>query len=63
MADGLRASGSSKADLVLQVAGRDVTITHPDKVIFPDSGITKGNLVHYYLDVAEGALRGYATGP
>lgn len=63
MADGLRVSGSSKADLVLQVAGRDVTITHPDKVIFPDSGITKSNLVHYYLNVAEGALRGVRDRP
>lgn len=47
------------ADIVLQVAGREVTITHPDKVVFPPgentAGITKGDLVHYYLDVAEGA--------
>src|SRR5690606_18998185 len=47
---------------VLEVAGREVTITNPDKVIFPD-GRTKLDLVRYYLDVAEGALRGVAGRP
>ncbi|MBB4855270.1 DNA primase [Mycobacteroides chelonae] len=55
------------ADLVLQVAGREVAITHPDKVIFPPgnttAGITKGDLVQYYLDVADGALRGVRGRP
>ena len=27
-------------------------ITHPDKVLFPDSGITKGELCAYYEAVA-----------
>jgi bifunctional non-homologous end joining protein LigD len=27
-------------------------ITHPDKVLFPDAGITKGDLASYYDDVA-----------
>jgi len=27
-------------------------ITHPDKVLFPDAGITKGDLAAYYQDVA-----------
>jgi bifunctional non-homologous end joining protein LigD len=30
----------------------DVTITHPEKVMFPDDGITKGDLASYYRDVA-----------
>lgn len=55
------------ADVVLQVAGREVTITHPDKVVFPPgedtAGVTKADLVHYYLDVAEGALRGVRDRP
>ena len=29
-----------------------VRITHPDKVLFPDDGITKGDLVDYYRTVA-----------
>jgi bifunctional non-homologous end joining protein LigD len=30
----------------------DLVITHPEKVLFPDSGITKGELCAYYQDVA-----------
>ena len=38
-------------------------ITHPDKVIFPEIGVTKMDLMRYYLDVAGGALRGVADRP
>ncbi|HEY8455747.1 MAG TPA: non-homologous end-joining DNA ligase [Actinopolymorphaceae bacterium] len=48
---------------VLEVAGRDVTITNPDKVLFPDLGLTKLDLVEYYLSVADGALRGVCGRP
>jgi len=50
-------------DEVLEVAGRAVTISHPDKVFFPRSGHTKLDLVRYYLAVAEGALRGVGGRP
>jgi bifunctional non-homologous end joining protein LigD len=30
-----------------------VEITHPDRVLFPDDGITKGDLVDYYAKVAD----------
>jgi bifunctional non-homologous end joining protein LigD len=43
---------------VLEVAGREVTITNPDKVVFPDARHTKIDLVRYYLAAAEGALGG-----
>src|SRR5205809_649334 len=43
---------------VLQVAGREVKISNPDKLFFPKSGHTKLDLVRYYMGVAEGALRG-----
>jgi bifunctional non-homologous end joining protein LigD len=48
---------------ILQVAGREVTITNPDKVFFPDLGRTKLDLVQYYLAVAGGALRGVGGRP
>jgi bifunctional non-homologous end joining protein LigD len=41
----------------ITVAGREVAITNPDKVLFPERGHTKRDLVHYYLAVADGALR------
>lgn len=37
----------------MEVAGREVTITHPDRVVFPKDGITKAQLVEYYVRVAE----------
>jgi DNA ligase D len=40
----------------VQVAGHDVPVTNPDKVFFPEPGWTKGDLVQYYVDVAEQAL-------
>src|SRR5437867_11099105 len=48
---------------VLDVAGREVTITNPDKVFFPQAGHTKLDLARYYLAVAEGALLGIAGRP
>jgi len=48
---------------VLEVAGRDVTITNPDKVFFPRTGHTKLDLVRFYLAVANGALQGVAGRP
>jgi bifunctional non-homologous end joining protein LigD len=43
---------------VVEVAGREVAISNPDKVYFPHAGHTKLDLVRYYLAVADGALRG-----
>jgi len=54
---------SAAKDEVLEVAGRAVTISNPDKVFFPKSGYTKLDLVRYYVAVAEGALRGVASRP
>src|SRR2546421_5206762 len=54
---------SAAKDEVLEVAGRAVTISNPDKVFFPKSGYTKLDLVRYYVAVAEGALRGVASLP
>lgn len=41
----------------LDVGGRQVRISNPGKVYFPEAGITKLDLVRYYLQVAEGAVR------
>jgi len=48
---------------VIEVAGREVTITNPGKVFFPETGATKLDLVRYYLAVADGALRGAGGRP
>jgi len=48
---------------VLEVSGREVIVSNPDKVFFPRTGHTKLDLVQYYLSVAEGALRGVGGRP
>ena len=48
---------------VFEIAGREVSVSNPDKVFFPATGTTKLDLVRYYLDVADGALRGVAGRP
>ena len=40
----------------MRVGRHDVQITNPDKVFFPEPGLTKGDLVSYYLRVADQAL-------
>lgn len=47
----------------LEVSGREVRVTNPDKVFFPARGETKLDLVRYYLAVGEGALRGVLRRP
>src|SRR5256714_6948701 len=44
--------------VVLEIEGRKVPISNPDKVFFPRTGHTKLDLVNYYLAVADGAIRG-----
>ncbi len=48
---------------VLRINDREVTITNLDKVYFPKAGYTKLDLIHYYLAVADGAVRGVAGRP
>ena len=42
---------------ILTVGGREVPISNPGKVLFPEAGITKRDLATYYATIAEGALR------
>ncbi|WP_254552161.1 non-homologous end-joining DNA ligase [Kitasatospora sp. MMS16-BH015] len=47
----------------LDVAGRAVRLSNPDKVYFPEAGVTKRELAEYYLAVAPGVLRGLRERP
>jgi DNA ligase D-like protein (predicted polymerase) len=49
--------------VVLEIEGREVTITNPDKVFFPGTGHTKLDVVNYFLAVADGAIRGVEGRP
>jgi len=48
---------------VLDVAGHEVAVSNPEKVYFPKAGITKLEVVQYYLAVEEAVLRAVARRP
>ncbi|MFE1764149.1 non-homologous end-joining DNA ligase [Streptomyces angustmyceticus] len=47
----------------LDVAGRTVRLSHPDKTYYPERGFTKLDVAQYYLAVADGVLRGLRDRP
>jgi bifunctional non-homologous end joining protein LigD len=52
-----------EASELLSIDGREVRITHPDKIYFSQARISKLDLVRYYLSVAPGALAGIRDRP
>jgi bifunctional non-homologous end joining protein LigD len=48
---------------LVAVSSREVSVSNPDKVLFPQAGHTKRDLVRYYLSVADGALRAAGNRP
>ena len=47
----------------LEVAGRRVEISSPDKVFFPERGETKLDLIRYYMSVEEPLMRALGGRP
>lgn len=37
----------------MKIGGHEIDITNRDKVFFPDAGLTKGDVIDYYADVAD----------
>jgi DNA ligase D len=56
-------SGLATEEHVLDIAGRSLTVTSPGKVVFPERGETKLDLVRYYLAVSEPFLRAAGERP
>src|SRR5476649_45500 len=48
---------------LLTVAGRELAISNPNKILFPQAGYTKLDLARYYVAVSDGALRGAGGRP
>jgi bifunctional non-homologous end joining protein LigD len=48
---------------MLEIAGHEVGVSNPGKAFFPGLGLTKLDVVTYYLSVADGALRGVSGRP
>jgi DNA ligase D len=55
-------AGSSPATTV-EAGGIEVRISNPDRVYFADLGLTKLDLVHYYLAVGDGIVRALRERP
>jgi bifunctional non-homologous end joining protein LigD len=53
----------AKKPELIDVGGQPVAVSNPDKVFFRETGYTKGDLINYYLAVADGALRGAGGRP
>jgi bifunctional non-homologous end joining protein LigD len=43
-------------DEEMRIGRRDVRVTNLDKMFFPGPGLTKGDLIEYYVDVADCVL-------
>jgi DNA ligase D len=51
-------AGASKSPAIeLEVGDREVRITNPDRVYFPETGHTKLDLANYYISVGDGIVR------
>jgi len=56
--------GKQEASEVLSVGGREIRISHPEKLYFSEKvRLTKRDLVQYYLSIASGALAGIQDRP
>jgi DNA ligase D len=55
--------GMATRKMTLEVAGRQVAVSNPDKIYFGKLGITKLEVVQYYLAVQDAALRAIARRP
>jgi bifunctional non-homologous end joining protein LigD len=53
---------ASKKEL-LEIGGREIAVSNPDKVYFPQAGYTKLDLVRYFIAVGDGALMGVRGRP
>ncbi len=48
---------------MIEVCGRDVAVSNPSKVFFPERGTTKLDLVNYYLACEDAVVRGLKERP
>src|ERR1700704_335664 len=53
----------AEGTVVVEVAGREVAVTSPSKVFFPERGETKLDLVSYYQTVEESLMRAMQARP
>lgn len=54
-------SAANTAEKIMELEG--ITITHPDREVFPEAGLSKGDVAEYYAGVAEHILPHLADRP
>jgi len=55
---------AAKADhVILEVCGRELRVSNPGKLFFPDVGLTKLDLVNYYVECEQAVVRGLRERP
>jgi len=59
----MAAAGNKSPSVELDVGDRTVRISNPDRVYFPASGVSKLDLVNYYLSVGDGIVRALRERP
>jgi DNA ligase D-like protein (predicted polymerase) len=50
-------------EIDVDIGGEKVRVTSPDRVVFPERGWTKGDVIDHFVTVAPGALRGVRGRP
>src|SRR5437762_1775637 len=48
-----RTNSSFMAPILIDIGRRRIRLTHPERVLFPEDGVTKGDLVQYYVEIGD----------
>jgi bifunctional non-homologous end joining protein LigD len=47
----------------IRVGRRSVRLTHPERVLYPADGVTKGDLAQYYVEIGDAIVPHLRDGP
>ena len=56
-------AGTKGAHEIIEVSGREVRVSNPQKLFFPAVGLTKIDLVNFYIEIEQAVVRGLAERP
>jgi bifunctional non-homologous end joining protein LigD len=56
-------AAAKREHVVIEACGQELRVSSPSKVFFPEAGLTKLDLVNYYVECAEAVVRGLRERP
>jgi len=56
-------AGAKAQPVVMELCGHELRVSNPQKVFFPDAGLTKLDLVSYYVECEREVVRGLRERP